>query len=330
MLSAYSVNDNAVRVIEEEMRPNQAGLQIKFHTCQNGATVIDMGVHQPAGFQAGKYFTQVSLGGLGQLRFTKTKYGKYYIPCATMFVDHPHVAELAAHCAFLRVHHCGVEKNFSGPARAKHHDDYSAATGYHDAGTKYAVVAYQIDYLPAEGLVAQLAEKVGVRPENLYLMVARTGTMTGSIHIAARNVEQTVPTLLDKGFPVASIVHAMGTAPILPPLDDEWDAYGRVNDALIYGQETNLWVDCEDEAITSLTDRLTMDQPGNGEVYGRPFKEIFASCNNDWCQLPREWDAPSKVNFYNLRTGNSFSVGSHNKAVLLADFLGESGGKTNG
>ena len=330
MLPGYSLNDYAVRVIEEEMRPHQEGLQIKFHTYACGANVIDMGVYQRAGFLAAKYLTEVSLCGLGQLRYTKARYGKWYIPHATVFVDYPHMAELSSHCAIWRVQHCGVEKNFSGPARSKVHDAYSASVGYHDKDTKYAVLVYQIDYLPAESLVELLAEKAEVRPENLYLMVARTGTLTSTVHIAARNVEQTVPTLLDKNFPVECIVQAMGSAPVLSVVDDEMEAYGRVNDSLIYGQETHLTVDCEDEEITRLTERLTMDQPGNAEVYGLPFKEILGQCNNDWCQLPREWDAPSKINFYNLRTGNSFSAGHHDENALLAAFLGTGKGENNG
>lgn len=325
MLSNYSFNNTAAALIEEEMRPFQKQLQIRFYTYQNGATVIDMGVHQPAGFLAAKYLTEISLGGLGVLRYTKTKIGGRYFACAAVFVDHPVVAELSSHCAIWRVQHCGVEKNFSGPVRAKVKDDYSKMAPYSDPDTQKAILVYQIDYLPSESLVALLVEKSQVRPENFYLMVARTGTLTGTVQIAARNVEQTLPTLVDKQFSMDCVVQAMGMAPIVAVTDDEMEAYGRVNDALIYGQETNLAVDCEDAAITDVLEQLTMNQPRNTEVYGVPFKKIFAQCNNDWCQLPRHWDAPSKINFYNLRTGNSFSTGKHHSEALAMAFMGQKG-----
>lgn len=325
MLDGYSVNDAAVMRIEQDMRPYQKQLQICFHTYPSGANVIDMGVYARAGFRAAKLFTEIGLGCLGELRYTKVKLGGRYLPCAAVYVDHPNVAELSSHCAIWRVQHCGVEKNFSGPARAKAQDAYSAAVPYSDARAKKVVLAYQTHYLPSDGLVRLLAERAGVAPANLYLLVARTGTLTGAVQVAARNVEQTLPTLLDKGFPVECVVQAMGIAPILAVNDDENDAYGRVNDALIYGQETHLDVDCEDAAIEELLHKLTMDQPGNAPVYGIPFKEIFAQCENDWCKLPREWDAPSRVCFYNLRTGRSFVAGKHREDVLLRAFWGEKG-----
>ncbi|GHT93391.1 N(5),N(10)-methenyltetrahydromethanopterin cyclohydrolase [Spirochaetia bacterium] len=325
LLENYSINDAAAALIESEMRPCQEALQIKFHTCRKGATVIDMGVHERAGFLAAKYFTEISLAGLGELRYTKTKIGGRIFPAAAIFVDHPVVAELSSHSAIWRIQHCGVEKNFSGPVRGKVQDAYSKMAGYLDAKTEKAVMAYQIDYLPSESLVDLLVEKARVRPENFYLMAARTGTMVGSVQIAARNVEQTLPTLVDKKFPMEYVVCAMAMAPIVAVNDDEIEAYGRVNDALIYGQETNLTVDCPDEAITALLPRLTMDQGDNVPVYGLPFKQIFAQYNNDWCQLPRSYDAPSKINFYNLRTGNSFSAGTHSPRTLLDAFYGEKG-----
>ncbi len=328
MLEQHSSNEQGVRIIEAEMRPHQPELQIRFHTYESGANVIDMGVREKAGFLAAKYLTEISLGGFGRLRFTKTKIGGRYFPAAAVFTDHPMVAELAGHCAFWRVEHCGVKKNMSGPVRARKEalDFYSESTGYHDNATDKAIAVYQIDYLPSEAFVAKCAAEAGVRPENFYLMVARTGTMTGAVHISARNVEQTMPTLLDKGFPIEKVVYAMGMAPIIAVNDDELEAYGRVNDALIYGQETNLAVDCDDADIERVLPALTMDQPGNAEVYGTCFKEIFASVGNSWVNLPREWDAPSKINFFNLRTGRAFSTGKHGETVLTRGFFGQNGG----
>lgn len=325
MLSNYSFNNHGAALIEQEMRPFEKELQIKFHTYSGGATVIDMGVHQPAGFLAAKYLTEISLGGLGQLRYTKTKIGGRYFAAASVFVDHPTIAELSSHCAIWRVNHCGVEKNFSGPVRAKIKDDYSSMAKYSDKNTQKAILVYQIDYLPSQSLVSLLVEKACVKPQDFYLMLARTGTLTGTVQVAARNVEQTLPTLVDKKFPMKYVVQAMGSAPIVSVTDDELEAYGRVNDALIYGQETHLTVDCPDEEIAKILPQLCMGQERNKEIYGLPFKQIFAKCNNDWCQLPRHWDAPSKINFYNLRTGNSFFAGAHHHKALSAAFMGQKG-----
>lgn len=183
----------------------------------------------------------------------------------------------------------------------------------------------QIDELPDEGMTELIAGAVGRHPRDLYLLAARTGTLTGAAQVCARNVEQSLPSLLDQGFPIDAIVQACGSAPIPAVVDDEQLAYGRVNDGLIYGQETNLYVDCADEEITRLETILPFNK--NGDVYGIPFETLFARCDYLWRNVPREWDAPCRVNFFNLRTGHSFSYGALHHGVLEQAFLGSNGGK---
>ena len=52
----FSVNQRAIAIVEEEILPRQEQLQVRAHQLANGATVIDMGVEEKAGWQAGKYF----------------------------------------------------------------------------------------------------------------------------------------------------------------------------------------------------------------------------------------------------------------------------------
>jgi methenyltetrahydromethanopterin cyclohydrolase len=104
-------------------------------------------------------------------------------------------------------------------------------------------------------------------------------------------------------------------------VDDEEIAYGRVNDCLIYGQETNVYVRCSDDKIKSILDELPFEK--NKDVYGIQFQELFANCDQNWANVPRDWDAPCKVNFINLSSGNVFSTGKISYDVLEKSFLGE-------
>jgi methenyltetrahydromethanopterin cyclohydrolase len=52
------------------------------------------------------------------------------------------------------------------------------------------------------------------------------------------------------------ILEGNATTPIICVTDDETIAYGRVNDCLIYGQETNLYVRCDDGDITAMLDDI--------------------------------------------------------------------------
>ena len=317
----FSVNQQAVAIVERDILPCQEQLQVKAHVLANGATVIDMGVEEKAGWLAGKRFTESCLGGLGRLDFTTMWIGPHLVPAATVTVDRPAVAELSSHDAIYVMDFHGVRTTFSGPFRAiGGMDAYARSVPYRDPQGDRAVAHLQTTQLPGEELTGQLAAEIGIPPQNLYLLAARTGTLAGAVQVCARNVEQTFPTLLDRGFDPNCVIQAAGSAPILGVTADEYAAYGRVNDCLIYGQETNLWVDCEDGEIQRILPDLTFDK--NKDVYGTSFEVLFARSGHNWAQVPRDWDAPCKINFHNLRTGHFFSSGRLDEGVLVRSFLG--------
>ena len=147
--------------------------------------------------------------------------------------------------------------------------------------------------------------------------------MVGAGQVSARNVEQAMPTVADRGFSMEQIIEGNATTPMVSVVDDEAIAYGRVNDCLIYGQETNLTVRCEDKDITVMLEDIPFSKCT--DVYGTPFQILFDRCGNNWAYVPRDWDAPCKINFYNITTGNSYSTGRLNDETLEKAFLGDGG-----
>jgi len=280
-----------------------------------------MGVFHKGGWLAGKYFTEIGLGGLGELSFTKKKIGNYWMPALKIDVDLPTIAEMSSHVAFWRVPWKGKTVNISGPIRSiRKTDIFSQAVAYQDKWAKKAVAEIQTTELPDEAFTSHIAEQIGYSPQDLYVIVAKTGTLVGAIQVGARNVEQTLPTLFDHGLKMEWIVHANGITPLVSVVDDELIAYGRVNDSLIYGQESNIYLSCEDQVIIDILDSIPFSK--NKDVFGIPFQKLFNCCNNDWTEVPRAWDAPCKVNFYNLKTGHSFTTGRLSHEVLEKSFLG--------
>ncbi|MBU5435780.1 methenyltetrahydromethanopterin cyclohydrolase [Pseudoflavonifractor sp. MSJ-37] len=321
-----SLNERAADIVERCILPELDALGGKVHILANGATVIDLGVYAKGGWMAAKYFTEANLGGLGELTYTTMRIGTCRLPVATVFVDHAAIAELAAHDAFLYIEYKGVRRSVSGPIRSvTGTDQFAQAVDYRDPHPRKIVANIQIDGLPDEGMTDLIAASVEREAKDLYLLAARTGTLTGAAQVCARNVEQSLPSLLDQGFPIGSIVQASGCAPIPAVVDDEDLAYGRVNDGLLYGQETNLYVDCAEEEILRLEKILPFDK--NKDVWGTPFEELFARCGYLWRNVPREWDAPCRVNFFDIRTGGQFSYGAIHEGVLERDFLGTNGGR---
>lgn len=316
-----SINDRSAEIIEKKVIPNADKLNICVHRLANGATVLDMGIYAKGGWLAGKYFTEIDLGGLGELSFTKMKIGRYIMPALKVNVDLPTIAEMSSHVAFWRVPWQGKTINVSGPIRSiKKPDIFSQAVSYQDKWAKKIVAEIQTTELPGEAFTTHIAEQVGYSPKDLYVVVAKTGTLVGAIQVGARNVEQTLPTLFDHGLKMEWIVQADGITPLISVVDDEMIAYGRVNDSLIYGQESNIYLSCDDQDIINILEIVPFSK--NTDVFGIEFQELFARCNNSWVEVPREWDAPCKVNLHNLRTGNSFSTGRLSHEVLEKSFLG--------
>jgi methenyltetrahydromethanopterin cyclohydrolase len=316
-----SINDRSAEIIEKKVIPNADKLNIEIHRLNNGATVLDMGINAKGGWLAGKYFTEIGLGGLGELSFTKMKIGRYFMPALKISVDLPTIAEMSSHVAFWRVPWQGKNVNISGPIRSiKRPDIFSQAVSYQDKWAKKIVAEIQTTEMPDEAFTSHLAEQAGYSPKDLYVIVAKTGTLVGAIQVGARNVEQTLPTLFDHGLKMDWIVQANGITPMVSVVDDELIAYGRVNDSLIYGQESNVYVNCEDEDIISILDRIPFYK--NKDVFGIPFQDLFARSDNDWTKVSRDWDAPCKVNLFNIKTGHSFSTGRLSHEVLEKSFLG--------
>jgi methenyltetrahydromethanopterin cyclohydrolase len=320
----FSLNDNARDILEKRVIPNAEKLRIGTQRLRSGALVIDMGIRYPGGFLAGKLFVEACLGGMGQLSFGTRKLESHIVPAVKIKVTMPDISEMASHVASLKVPWRGKTVVLSGPGRSlKGEDRFAAAVSYRDRKAGSAVFCIQTEDLPDDELVETIVSETGAQAENLYLIAARTGCITGAIQVCARNVEQVLPTLHDRGFPMECIAEANGITPLISITDDEKTAWGRVNDCLIYGQESNIYVRCEDEAIRAMLSDIPFSK--NTDVYGVPFYDLFERCDWLWANVPRDWDAPCKVNFINLMTGNIFTAGAIENAALERSFMGNGG-----
>lgn len=323
-MTHYSVNQAAARIIEEEILPRANQLNIEVHTLMNGAIVLDMGIYAKGGFRAGKYFAEVGMGGLGVLRYKLMKLDRYWVPGLQVIADNPAICEMSAYVAATRVEWRGDLQVVSGPVRAVlGSDDFARAVEYRDPNPRKAVAGVQCTILPDEELAENISRTCGISADQLYIMAARTGCMTGAVQVCARNVEQSLPTVYDRGFCMDNILEGNATTPLCCIVDDEQIAYGRVNDCLIYGQQANLTVNCEDVEISCMLEDIPFSK--NNDIYGTPFAVLFEQCGNNWAHVPRDWDAPCRINFFNIRTGNIFSTGRLHFKALEKAFLGDGG-----
>jgi|GEM_PF-522650 len=320
----WSVNEKAAALLETEVIPKADRLNIEVYRLKNSAVVLDMGVRAKGGFRAGKYFAEVGMGGLGKLTFCMIPVSGYLMPALQVTTENTTVCEMASYVAATKVPWRGSMQVVSGPVRSiRATDGFAKAVDYRDENPAKAVAGVQTTELPDEELAESISETCGISTDRLYIMAARTGCMVGAIQVCARNVEQSLPTVYDRGFSMDQIVEGNAVTPLVSVVDDEDIAYGRVNDCLIYGQETNLTVRCEDRELTDILDGIPFSK--NRDVYGIPFQKLFAGCDRNWANVPRDWDAPCRINFFNAATGHAFTTGRLNEETLKMAFLGNGG-----
>jgi methenyltetrahydromethanopterin cyclohydrolase len=86
MHETLSVN-NLAWTIAEKMLNKQAFYGVHASKSTAGATIIDAGVNTPGGFQAGKIFTELCMGGAGKAQLGFKSYGDITLPSITVSTD---------------------------------------------------------------------------------------------------------------------------------------------------------------------------------------------------------------------------------------------------
>jgi methenyltetrahydromethanopterin cyclohydrolase len=314
-----SVNRQALKLVEA-MVARADELRIGVEEGPGGCTLIDAGIKHPGGFLAGKYVTEICLGGLGEAHLTTTTVGGQLLPAIEVVTDHPAVALLGSQFAGWRI---SVGKYFamgSGPARAlslKPKDLY-AKIGYRDESDK-AVIVLETSAKPPKEAIDKICEGCGVAPSDLCVVLTPTSSLAGSVQISGRIVETGLHKLVEVGLDPKRVLHGAGRAPVAPVHPDSTKAMGRTNDMLLYGGTTYFLVDYEDEAV--LQEIVAKAPSSASPSYGRPFYDTFKAAGFDFYKIDPGLFAPAQLVVTNIRTGKTLAAGEVNIGVV-AESLG--------
>ncbi len=315
----HSVNQAATALIKDAIARADA-LNILVSRADCGATLVDMGLHCVGGWEAGRIFVEAGLGGLGRASYGAFPLGGATLPSINVWVDDPVLATVASQAGDWKLSDGEFAAIGSGPARAiAHQDQWSRQAHYTDQADE-VVIQLQTNRVPDDAVCLRVAEACGVKAENVYVVFAPTGCLVGSIQVASRTVEQVMVKLLVHGYDVHTVRAGFGVAPVAPVAGYEGEAMGRVNDCLIYGGSTLLYVDTQDAAIEKVIGDLCFDVHA-GELWGLPFAKIFERFGRNWFQVPHLVDSPARVLMNNLRSGRTFAGGQINHDVLRKSLL---------
>ncbi|ADC64778.1 methenyltetrahydromethanopterin cyclohydrolase [Ferroglobus placidus DSM 10642] len=308
-----SVNELALEIVEE-MLDYEEELRIESKKLDNGAVVIDCGVNVEGSIEAGKLYTLVCMGGLAEINIGVEEIEGIPFMFIYEYTDFPAIACLGSQKAGWAIK---VDKYFamgSGPARAlalKPKKTYEQIEYEDDAD--YAVIALEASKLPDEKVMEYIAKECGVKPEDVYALVAPTASIVGSVQISGRIVETAIYKMAEIGYDPKKIVSGAGKCPIAPVLEDDLKAMGATNDSMMYYGSVFLTIKEYDEILKNVPSSTSRD-------YGKPFFEIFKEANYDFYKIDPHLFAPALVAFNDLSSGKTYVHGKLNAEVLLKSY----------
>jgi methenyltetrahydromethanopterin cyclohydrolase len=316
-----SINREAMRTVRIILDEADA-LGVTVETLPNGATVIDMGLEAKGGWRAARLYTLVTIGGLGEVSYEPFEVGGRMLSAVRVMIDHPIEACVASQIAGWRLESPGKEHAaiLAGPGRALNTtslDHYFDWTDYRDDHHE-SVVAIQASEPITPEMCDLIASSCNVEADDLYVLIAPNRSLVCAVQVAARIVEQTLHRLAEEGMDLRGLRHAYGFGVIPPLVDDDMISMGRINDSLLYGGIANIGVESTDEQCRELATKVISSAC---DAYGRPFIDIYEDAGRDFYEIPIELHSPAEVHLNNLTTGNTFSAGSINHAVLEQSFF---------
>ena len=295
----------------------QLELRIQSHRCSSGATVLDFGVNVTGGIEAGLLLAKICLGAAAEVELTGADRSIWNSPQVMVRTDLPLQACMASQYAGWPIQRDKFFAMGSGPMRCKRGKEHVLESlSLVDEGDQ-AVGVLECDKLPSSDVCEMIAEECGVAADHLTLCVAPTRSLAGTLQVVARSVETCLHKLFELGFDLRSVQSGVGTAPLPPPARDFAEGIGRTNDAILYGGLVTLWVDCDDNEVEKVIDRVPSQSSSD---WGQPFAQIFNKYNFDFYKVDPGLFSPAEVTLCNLRSGRSWHVGQIRPDVLKESF----------
>ncbi|WXG43283.1 MAG: methenyltetrahydromethanopterin cyclohydrolase [Promethearchaeati archaeon SRVP18_Atabeyarchaeia-1] len=315
-----SVNSSALPIVQE-MIEYADELRIKVTRTENGATVLDAGIEAKGSFNAGRFVTEVCLGGLGTASLSMIDYGGGLIlPSIFVETGYPAIATLGSQFAGWRIK--DKEKKIfgmgSGPARALSLEpkEIYEKISYEDKA-KQAVIVIETDHTVDNDIVETIAGKCLVSYSDLYVIVAPTSSVVGSVQISGRVVETGIHKLSEVGFDPKKIRHACGVAPIAPIHPNSAKAMGRTNDVILAAGRVYLTVEAEEEDLSDIINKVPSS---SSKDYGRPFHQTFKAAGYDFYKIDPGLFAPAEITINDLKTGKLYHAGRVDVELLKKSF----------
>ncbi len=317
-VGALALNERAWE-IADRMVANGAALRVTSRTLPSGARVIDAGIEAVGGYGAGLAFSQICMGGLGDIAYAPVVIDGDTWPGVQVWTDHPGVSCMASQYAGWAIE---VGKYFamgSGPlrAQARVERELFEKLGYAERAGR-GVLALETRAALTDEVAAWVGQKAGLAPSQLTFVAAPTASLVGGVQISARILETGLHKMDRLGFDVNKVVSGMGTAPLPPVAKTDLRAIGRTNDCILYGGRARYAVRAEDAELAELAPQIPA---AASKDYGTPFSEIFTRYDGDFYKIDPLLFSPAEVWLTSVQSGKTYHAGHLNAEVLRASLL---------
>jgi methenyltetrahydromethanopterin cyclohydrolase len=321
-----SLNENAFRLVRPFL-DRAADIGAACHD-RAGVRLLDCGVRECGGTEAGLMMARAALAGLGDVSLVPPaeaggSYRGLWDACPWPVVEvtsrSPVAACLASQYAGRKITANGFYAMASGPIRAAiGGEDLYEVIGLRER-PRAAVGLLETSSLPPTDVCTALAADAGVEPGRLVLLAARTASIAGSLQVVARSLETALHKLHVGGFDLSRIVGGRGAAPLPPVPADDLVAIGRTNDAILYGGFVILEVTGDDSCLSAIGPHsISGDSPAHGE----PFMTLFERAGRDFYALDPALFAPAVLEFVNVESGRRQRFGRLFTDLVTRSFNG--------
>ena len=310
-----TLNQRALSVVETALQDSGSG--IAPVDVAGDATVLDFAINRRGSVADGITLARICMADLAEVMITPSDSPDLPLQRVNVTTDFPVLACMASQYAGWPLAEEDYFAMCSGPARSLRgkEDVLKELDVIHQSDV--AVGVLETSTVPTAEAIARFASDCSVSESNVTLCVASTASLPGTIQVVARSVETALHKLHELGFDLTTVKSGNGSAPLPPIAGDDLTALGWANDAILYSGCVNLSVDTDDEAITSILDRVPSSSSSD---FGTPFLKIFNSYDRDFYKIDKLLFSPAKVVINNLRSGQTFVTGSVHNDILKKSF----------
>ena len=325
MSSAISANWTSVNAacqpLVDQLVADAQALQLEVSTLSNGTRIIDAGINCVGGLEAGRLIGEICMGGLGTATLGTNSGFDNWPWSVNVHAKTPVLSCLGSQYAGWSLSHKSEDSKFyalgSGPGRAlAAKEEVLKEFGYKDKADSTCIVL-EVDKFPPVEVTEKVAKDCGIAADELTFILTPTSSLAGVMQIAIRVLEVAMHKAHTLHFPMDKIIDGFGVTPVAPPGGDFMTGMGRTNDAILYGGLVHLFVESTDDEAKDLAEKMPSNTSSD---YGRPFGEIFKSYEYDFFKIDPMLFSPAKVIVTNANSGNSYTAGELNEAMLTTSF----------